>query len=296
MVLRTVTHGTATGVTPAELILNNSIRLSARILAPPGSNTPGSRVAVSDTLDNLFARQHTLLTVAQAHQLQSDSHLLVEYDPCITEYPIHSYVLFIPPVGRGNKLLPKDALKAAGISMEGANLSALPEEPSELVTLLSNMAREVYDKKVVGKEKKTKQKEKEAATSITEKMALAQQGSSSIIKKEVTCEKDGGRNEEGNEAISSKDSSGRKRGRSFMDDFNANVISLLDEDHEEPEVKQQKLDLEKQKLELERQRLDLQDKELFQRHLELEEAKQARKQQGEQMMEIMKLLITKHTS
>jgi hypothetical protein len=40
--------------------------------------------------------------------------------------------------------------------------------------------------------------------------------------------------------------------------------------------------------------LDLQDKELFQRHLELEEAKQARKQQGEQMMEIMKLLITKH--
>ena len=81
--------------------------------------------------------------------------------------------------------------------------------------------------------------------SITEKMALAQQGSSSIIKKEVTYEKDGGGNEEGNEAISSKDSSGRKRGRSFIDDFNANVISLLDEDHEGPEVKQQKLDLEK---------------------------------------------------
>ena len=90
----------------------------------------------------------------------------------------------------------KDALKAAGISMEGANLSGLPEEPSELVTLLSNMAREVFEKKVVGKEKKKKQKEKEAAMSITEKMALAQQGSSSIIKKEVTLEKDGGGNEE----------------------------------------------------------------------------------------------------
>jgi len=37
----------------------------------------------------------------------SDSHPLVEYDPRITEYPIHSYVLFTPPVGRGNKLLPK---------------------------------------------------------------------------------------------------------------------------------------------------------------------------------------------
>jgi hypothetical protein len=98
---------TATGLTPAELILNNSIRLSARILAPPGSNTPGSRVALSDTQDNWVAGQHTLLTVAQAHQLQSDSHLLVEYDPRITEYPIHSYVLFTPPVGRGNKLLPK---------------------------------------------------------------------------------------------------------------------------------------------------------------------------------------------
>ena len=59
----------------------------------------------------------------------------------------------------------------------------------------------------------------------------------------MTCEKDGGGNEEGNEAVSSKDLSGRKRGRSFMDDFNANVISLLDEDHEEPEVKQQKPDM-----------------------------------------------------
>ena len=83
---------TSTGVTPAELILNNSIRLSARILAPPGSNTPGSQIALSDTLDNWVARQHTLITVAQAHQLHFDSHLLAEY-------PIHSYVLFTPPVG-----------------------------------------------------------------------------------------------------------------------------------------------------------------------------------------------------
>ena len=51
-------------------------------------------------MDNWVARQHTLLIVAQAHQLQSD-------DPRITEYSVHSYVLFTPPAVRGNKLLPK---------------------------------------------------------------------------------------------------------------------------------------------------------------------------------------------
>ena len=66
----------------------------------------------------------------------------------------------------------KDVLKAAGISMEGANISGISEEPSELVTLLCNMAKEVFDKKVVGKEKKKKQKEKETAMNITEKMVL----------------------------------------------------------------------------------------------------------------------------
>jgi hypothetical protein len=55
----------------------------------------------------VVARQHTLLRVAKALQHQSDNHLLVEYDPRITEYPVHSYMLFTPPVGRGNKLLPK---------------------------------------------------------------------------------------------------------------------------------------------------------------------------------------------
>ena len=184
--------------------------------------------------------------------------------------------LEIQPIALKNQFLrmQKDVLKAAGISMVGANLSGLSEEPSELVTLLCNMAKEVHDKKVVGKEKKKKQKEKETAMNITEKLALAQQGSSGGIKQEVTGEKDDG-GDEGQGGLSSKNSSGRKRGRSFIDDFNANVISLLDEDHEEPEIKQQKLDLEKQKLDLEKQKLELQDKELFQRHMELEEAKMA---------------------
>jgi len=57
-------------------------------------------------MDNWDA-QHTLLQIAQAHQHQSDSHLLAEYDPRITEYRVHSYVLFTPSIGRDNKLSPK---------------------------------------------------------------------------------------------------------------------------------------------------------------------------------------------
>ena len=87
---------TSTGVDHTKLLLNKSIRLSNRILSPPDSLNPLSQKELSDTMDNWVARQHTLLTVAQAHQLQSDSHLLVEYDPRIIEYPVHSYVLFTP--------------------------------------------------------------------------------------------------------------------------------------------------------------------------------------------------------
>ncbi len=32
---------------------------------------------------------------------------MVEYDPTVTEYPVHFYVLFTPPVGRSDKLLPR---------------------------------------------------------------------------------------------------------------------------------------------------------------------------------------------
>ena len=98
---------TTTGVTPAELILNNSIRLSSRILAAPIARNSSARLALSDTMDTWIQKQHTLIKAAQANQRSSDFHLLVEYDPRITEYPVHSYVLFTPPVGRRNKLLPR---------------------------------------------------------------------------------------------------------------------------------------------------------------------------------------------
>ena len=58
-------------------------------------------------MDNWVARQHILLQVAQAHQHQSDSHLLVEY-PRIMEYPVHSYVLFTPPVRLASRTIPSN--------------------------------------------------------------------------------------------------------------------------------------------------------------------------------------------
>ena len=79
----------------------------ARILAPPQCIGSSQQVALSDTMNEWIVRQHTLITVARDTQLASDTHALVEYDPRITEYPVHSYVLFTPPVGRSNKLLPR---------------------------------------------------------------------------------------------------------------------------------------------------------------------------------------------
>ena len=98
---------TSTGVTPAALILNNSIRLTERILLPPTQARSSGQFALSDTMDEWIARQSTLINVAREKQRQTDFHALVNYDPTITEYPVHSYALFTPPVGRSDKLLPR---------------------------------------------------------------------------------------------------------------------------------------------------------------------------------------------
>ena len=104
---------TATGVAPAQLILNNSVRLSSQILQsqrvmhPPDTTSPSGQVALSDRMDEWISRQSALITVVRDKQSKTDFHALVEYDPAITEYPINSYVLFTPPVGRSDKLLPR---------------------------------------------------------------------------------------------------------------------------------------------------------------------------------------------
>ena len=43
--------------------------------------------------------------MAKEHQLQTDQHKVVDNDPDVTDYPVNSYVLYTPPIGRSNKLL-----------------------------------------------------------------------------------------------------------------------------------------------------------------------------------------------
>ena len=97
---------TSTGVTPADLILQR-IRLTLRIMSPVSSSIDSSDTSLSDRMDEWISRQHTLLVVAQETQLQSDQHKIVENDAEITDYSINLYVMYTPPMGRGNKLLPK---------------------------------------------------------------------------------------------------------------------------------------------------------------------------------------------
>jgi hypothetical protein len=98
---------TSTGVTPADLILSHSIRLTSHIMSPINSSIDSSDTSLSERMDKWVSRQHTLLVVAQETQLQSDQHKVVENDAVVTDYPINSYVLYTPPSGRGNKLHPK---------------------------------------------------------------------------------------------------------------------------------------------------------------------------------------------
>ena len=101
------------GGNPAQLILNNSIQLSKqklrsqRVIYPPDTSNTSQQIALSDRMDESIAGQNVLLKVARDKQSKTDFHALVVYDPSITEYPINSYVLFTPPVGRSDKLLPR---------------------------------------------------------------------------------------------------------------------------------------------------------------------------------------------
>ena len=84
---------TSTGVSPAELILNNSIRLTERILLPPTQAKSSGQFALSDTVDEWVARQSTLVRVARDKQLQTDFHALVEFGhriSCQLLCPLHS--------------------------------------------------------------------------------------------------------------------------------------------------------------------------------------------------------------
>ena len=68
---------TSTGVTPAQLILNNYKSLSSQILQsqrvmyPPDTTRPDHQIALSDRMDEWISRQTTLITVARDKLPQS---------------------------------------------------------------------------------------------------------------------------------------------------------------------------------------------------------------------------------
>ena len=62
---------TSTGVTPADLILSHSIRLTSHIMSPVSSGKDSNDTSLSDRMDEWISRQHTLLMVAKE---TSDQH------------------------------------------------------------------------------------------------------------------------------------------------------------------------------------------------------------------------------
>jgi len=83
---------TSTGITPADLVLSHSIRLTSHIMSPISGSVDSRDISLSDRMDEWISRQHTLLVVAQESQLQSDQHKVVENDADVTDYPINSYI------------------------------------------------------------------------------------------------------------------------------------------------------------------------------------------------------------
>ncbi len=59
---------TATGVTPAELILNNSLRLTKSIVTEPSTMDRSRLKVMSGQLDSWISRQAILVKVAQENQ------------------------------------------------------------------------------------------------------------------------------------------------------------------------------------------------------------------------------------
>ena len=101
----------STGVTPAELIFGNNLRLESRILEDNRSKSIRSEVPLAKYMDNLLKQQEKILIVARETQKARDTHRMQEKHPDYIEYPINSYVLYTPPIG---KRRPKTEMKHDG--------------------------------------------------------------------------------------------------------------------------------------------------------------------------------------
>ena len=159
------------------------------------------------------------------------------------------------------KRMQEETLRACGISMEGANLSGLEEEQSELVKLLINMAEDLSKEKKHKGNGKKKKAEKNKAMTIYEKLQLAEQWRNAVakelglIKEESPAQPlfDGYVPSTDLPSKATSSSSDRKAGRSFLDEFRSDLHAVIidgDDDEDEKASEKQKLNSEEKKLEL----------------------------------------------
>ena len=95
-----------TGLTPAEMLFGNNLRLTERILSRPSISSPGTTpVKLSEYMDKLLSRQEIILKVAREKQAAQTAFHMQEVNPNYTEYPINSYVLYTPPKGKRREKL-----------------------------------------------------------------------------------------------------------------------------------------------------------------------------------------------
>jgi hypothetical protein len=98
------TEKTATGVTPAEIILNISLRLTKSIFTEPSIMDRSRLKSMSGQLGSWISRQAILLKVAQENQKATDLHCMSAHDDNYADYPINSYVLCAHPNGKEHEL------------------------------------------------------------------------------------------------------------------------------------------------------------------------------------------------
>jgi hypothetical protein len=106
----------STGVSPAELLFGNTVNLGRELMRRPlkeisqpatdGQTVPVQK-ALSSYMENMLQCQKRLIEVAQATQLERDSHHMSGFNPDFTEFPVNSYVLLDHPEGNRPKLSTK---------------------------------------------------------------------------------------------------------------------------------------------------------------------------------------------
>jgi hypothetical protein len=150
----------------------------------------------------------------------------------------------------------QDILHQLGISEEAVNLSGLPEDATDYMILMVNMAHEVYTKKKAISEEKERKEKKQKALLTHENQALSKQGTPNlgVILPNVSSDSTSPPSTE----LSVKSV---KSSRSFADAFCSDITSQLQMPVEiielEVEEKKQKLDSEKRRLDMEERRFQM---------------------------------------